>query len=357
VVSKRVTISDLARECQVSTFTVSMALRDREGVAAATRQRVREAARRLDFRPSFAARSLSRGKTDLVGLLLPEVVERFFAVLVELFGTMLPQRGYNMLLELIRDPVRTANFRGLDLIREGRVDGLLLWPKAFLPTEWARINEIAREHPVVAVGRDVGPDVDSVEIDRVGGYAMAAQHLASLGHRKIGFVSFSPPPDDLALLGPRELGYVQGLQKSGLSYDRRYHYCLPHTSEAGGYMLARELIDQSNRPTALIIPSTSPALGVIRRLHEAGMRVPQDVALIGYGLDEQPDAVYAEVPLTVVGVPRDRFARYAVDLLTYRMQERESSKKRSPRQKIVIEPQLVIRKSSGGPAATGAESH
>ena len=342
----RVTISDVARKCGVSKYTVSVALRDRPGVAHETRRRILAAAKELNFRPCFTARSLSRGRTELIALQVPYVNDSFFGILVDLFGVVLPRQGYNMLLELVWDESH-RRAKGVELVLEGRVDGLLIWGGVYGEEEWKRIDEAARSWPIVAFGTDVGPTVDCVDINRQEGFARATRYLAGLGHRTIGLVDFSPIPQTGDAYSARGRGYLLGLEQAGLTYDRRRHFVISDVTEAGGYALAKEIAGFADRPTALVVCSTRPALGLIHGLIESGLRVPNDVAIVAYGLDEQADALYAEVPLTVIGVPRERLVQHSVELLMARLKDKEDSEDRR-REKIVIDPQLVIRKSCGG---------
>ena len=343
---RRVTMDDIARECSVSKYTVSVALGGRQGVAEKTRERIAEAARRLDFRPSFAARSLSRGKTELIGLLLPYVVDRMFGILAESFGTAVSENGYNLVLELVGgEHLRRA--RGLDLVQENRVDGLLIWAGAYGGGDSQEFADVARRHPLVVIGGDLSSETDCVAIDRTETFKIATQHMASLSHKQIGWVGFDDAPSAGEPAGVRELGYVAGLKESGLTYQPDLHYKLPVACEQGGYAVGKQIAASSVRPTAVVVVSTTSAIGLIVALRESGIRVPDDVAVITYGLDEQPEAVYCDVPLTVMGVSQKQLVDDAVDMLMDRLESNNRPTDAQHRRKVVLVPDLIIRKSCG----------
>ena len=344
--SKRVTLADVAKKSGVSTYTASLAMRDRSGVAQETRQKVLEMASRMNFRPHVGARSLKNGKTGLIGLMVPNVTDRTLGTLIEQLSMEVKQRGCEMLLELV-DENRDLSTRGLDLIASQRVDGLLVGRGTSREADVPKFNRAALDLPIVAFMNDLGPNVDCVDVDRTEGFANAVQYLASRGHKQIGMVgTLQPSEDPSSSRSEKERGFWEGLHRSNQPYNADWNYVVPLLDERGGFEIGCQFAARSNRPTAVITGSVFIATGFIRGLHASGLRVPDDVAVIAYGLDEQVDAICTEVPITTIGIPRERCVRKTVDLLFDRLKEVDQV--HHSRQKIVMDSKLVVRKSCGG---------
>lgn len=271
-------IDDVARVAGVSTATVSRALRGLPNVSAATRERVREAAASLGYVASPSAASLASGRTRTIGLLTPWVNHWFFSNVIEGAERALRSEGFDALLytfEISRDaPRRRVD---PDVLRR-RVDGVLV---VGLPLDAAEIGALqALGHPIIFIGTG-GTDRVTVRLDDVGTAREATEHLIGLGHRWIGHVTGSP--DDVSPFAPpmaRREGWRQALREAGLSPepDLEVH---GHFDVDGGRESAHELLRRRPEVTAIFAASDEMAMGVILAARDLGLRVPEDLSVIG----------------------------------------------------------------------------
>ncbi|HEX2102614.1 MAG TPA: LacI family DNA-binding transcriptional regulator [Solirubrobacteraceae bacterium] len=272
------TIRDVARHAGVSVATVSRVLNDVPVVRAEMRERVRAAIGELGYRPSSTARSLSLGRPQAVGVVAPfftspSVVERLRGV-VEHVG----ERGYDLVLYDIETPAQRADaFR--DFARRARVDGLLVVSLPLLADEVAALR---RENlPVVLVDAE-HPEVAHVATDDVRGGELAAEHLLARGHRRIGFVGdVAANPFGFTSSERRRRGLRVALERAGIAPDASLERFGRHDRQ-DARVLAAQLLRGEDRPTAVFAASDTQAIGVLEAARELGLRVPEDVAVIGF---------------------------------------------------------------------------
>jgi DNA-binding LacI/PurR family transcriptional regulator len=272
------TIRDVARHAGVSVATVSRVLNDIPVVRTEMRDRVREAIADLGYRPSSMARSLSLGRSQAIGVLAPffttpSVVERLRGV-----SQRAGQRGYGLMLFDVETPEQRAG-AVRDFARPGRLDGLLV---ISLPLLDAEVEALERDGlPVVMV--DVGhPRVPHVVIDDAHGGELATEHLLARGHRRIGFVGdLDRNPFGFTSSEQRRVGYRRALRRTGVEAAPELEAHGRHGREEARD-LARGLLDRDDRPTAIFASSDTQAIGVLEAAHALGLRVPEDVAVIGF---------------------------------------------------------------------------
>jgi DNA-binding LacI/PurR family transcriptional regulator len=330
---------DVAKRAGVSRTTVSFVLNDVPGVKITdeTRQRVREAARELNYYPTAAARSLASGKTHRIGLILGEGQERlaadaFLPAFLQGVTASVHQRGYLLMLQLAEDvPSHDAYTR---LIREQQVDGLILsGPRSDDPL----VPLLAEEgFPLILHGRLNGHDLPSVDVDNRAGAYQAVSHLISLGHSRIGFISNAP----LLYSGTQErfAGYRLALAEHDLPQDPEVVETAPFLPEAGRDAM-NHLLDLPKRPTAVFAASDVVALGAMGAIHTAGLRIPVDVALVGF--DDIFLAAHAHPPLTTVRVPAYGLGWTSAEVLIALIEGEEEVSS------VVLETELVVRESCG----------
>jgi LacI family repressor for deo operon, udp, cdd, tsx, nupC, and nupG len=325
-------IRDVARLAGVSTATVSRALASPDLVTPETRARVHEAIGQTGYVPNPAARSLRSQKTNMILVVLPDLANTFFSSILRGMEQTLFEAGYGMIVsDLDGQPEKEAHFAAFTAA--GRVDGAILLNGHLLGEKSATRGGKVRI-PLVALCEAIPEaDIPQIEVDnRIGARTMVA-HLASLGHQRIAYVS-GPPGNVLEL--ERANGYREGLEAAGLAFDSDLiipgDYTLDAGTAAGGVIAARR-----NKPTAVFCTSDVMAIGVIRALAAAGLRVPEDISVAGF--DDVEFAAVAEPPLTTIRQPRrelgEAAARTIIGLL----------RGEAPPRRQRLKTELVIRSS------------
>jgi DNA-binding LacI/PurR family transcriptional regulator len=302
-------LRDVAVSAGVSVRTVSNVVNGYAHVAPATRARVQQVLDELGYRPNLAARQLRRGRTGMIGVVVPEIASPYFSELAAALVTAATELGWTVLVdETGGDAERERQL--LDGSGARLVDGLILSPWALDPRTVER-----PELPVVLLGEQSAPGVlDHVAVDNVAASVEATAHLVSLGRRRIAAIGLQPHlTNGTAAL--RQRGYRQALAGAGLAVDAALEVPVPDLHRASGYAAARELL--AARPDALFCFTDELALGAMRALAEAGLRVPEDVAVIGF--DDIEDGRYAVPSLSTVAPAKDEIARLALDRLLLRI--------------------------------------
>jgi len=305
---KRATVKDVARRAGVSVATVSRALAGSDAVRPETAERVHEAAHALHYVPHGGARSLATNRTNTVGVMLPDIHGEFFSELIRGLDRTARRNGYLLLVSGFH-----SNRRDVEAmlgITRGRVDGLVLMtPDVEAP---CLDQVIAEGMPVVLVnGRAVEGDLDSLEVDNVGGAAAAVRHLAALGHRSIALVS--GPESNHDARGRRD-GYRRALRELGLPSPAELEIAGDFT-EAAGHLAADALRTMRSRPTAVFAANDAMAIGLLASLRDAGVRVPSDLAVVGF--DDIPAARWVSPMLTSVRVDIAALGARAMECLLH----------------------------------------
>ncbi|MFJ3385106.1 MULTISPECIES: LacI family DNA-binding transcriptional regulator [unclassified Curtobacterium] len=300
----RVTIADVARAAGVSIPTVSKVINNRDGVAPATMLRVQEVVERLGYETSLVARSLRSSRTGVIGILVPEF-EPFSTELLRGVSTAATGTGYELLA--YAGLVTGASQPGWERRSLSRLSGTLIDGAIVVtPTTALSTSSI----PVVAIDPHTGPEGHAtVDTDNEGGARSAVDHLLALGHTRIAHIHGRA---DLASAQLRETGYRAALADAGLRVDE-------DLVRAGDYQedrataVARELLSIPDRPTAVFAANDSSAIGVLHAAAELGLRVPQDLSVIGF--DDVPQASTTTPPLTTVAQPLADLGAAAVEML------------------------------------------
>ncbi|MGH2523768.1 MAG: LacI family DNA-binding transcriptional regulator [Anaerolineales bacterium] len=337
---KRATAREVAELAGVSRTTVSFVLNDLPGmrISQETRQRVLEAVRQLDYHPDATARRMVAGRTSVIGFVLRQSPDQAFA------DQFLPQvlngmsqvasaQGYHILFEAIPPGDKTGAYTRL--IRERHVDGIVLSGPRFDDREF--LGGRAQGAHVVLMGQLPNTDLPFVDVDNVGGAALATRHLIELGHQRIALVTNASL--DYTASAARLVGYRQALAEAKIDYDEalvRYGDFTP----LSGLSALNELLALQPRLTAVFVASDTVALGVLQAIRQHGLSVPQDIALVGF--DDIPLAEFVDPPLTTVRLPAHGLGWSAADLLI-RLLNNEAM--RHPQ--VLLETELVVRASCG----------
>jgi DNA-binding LacI/PurR family transcriptional regulator len=332
-------LSDVAERAGVSVKTVSNVVNGYVHVSRATRSRVDEALAELDYRPNLAARNLRRGRSGIVALALPELEVPYFAELARHVVEAARQRGWTVLIDQT-DGQQDREELVMDGYGTHLMDGLILSPIASGATELSARRSII---PTVLLGERIydGPD-DHVSIDNVAAAATAVRHLIDLGRRRIAVVGRqSEASAQTARL--REQGYREAVAAAGLPLDPELVVATDTFTRHEGSAAVDRLMALPVPPDALFCFNDLLALGVLRRLHELGARVPDDVAVVG--VDDVEDSRYATPTLTTIRPDKTRIAQLAVELLADRIDDAATGTSRPPRE-LEAPYDLVVRESA-----------
>jgi DNA-binding LacI/PurR family transcriptional regulator len=298
--AKRSTSQDVAKMAGVSRTTVSVVLNRLEGVSISesTRQRVLEAARKLDYHPNSAGRKLVSGKSDTLGLVLYQSPEQVFA------DAFLPQvilgveqAAMQQKFHVLLKPVEPGDSEGYSrLINENHVDGIILSGPRQDDKEIIRLHN--EGVPIMLLGQLPDTDLPFVDVNAKRCAETAVSHLIELGHRNIGMITNAPLSYTSAQ--QRRTGYQQALHSADLKFEdgllKEGNY-----TPASGYHAMNELLEELPRPTAVFIASDVVAMGAILAVKRAGLRIPEDIAIVGF--DDIPLAEYFDPPLTTIRLP------------------------------------------------------
>lgn len=340
------TIDEVAERAGVARGTVSKVLSGTYYVSAQTRAKVERAAAELGYRPNLAARALSKGRTFVVGLLIPYDPDQLFADphlldIIRGVEAAANQRDYNVLLSTAHRPNDPASAYSR-VLRSNYVDGLIVHEGA----DMAVIDAQLRQQPspwVVSGYSAPGSDGHCVHADDATISAALAEHLLSLGHRQIAIISSAQRP---RAFDERLRGFQAALARHGRPFDLG-QLAFGDMSVASGYAAAATLlgpaIDAADRPTALWALNDRMALGALQWAHEHGLRVPADLSIAGF--DDISAATLSQPPLTTVRLPSYREGQEAISLLFQLLDG-------TPAPREVLVPTDVIIRSSTGPAPT-----
>ncbi|MHB1501371.1 MAG: LacI family DNA-binding transcriptional regulator [Candidatus Dormibacteria bacterium] len=328
------TIYDLARVAGVSPSTVSRALRGRGQVSSATVRRVREAAASLKYRPNAVARSLTARQSASIAVLLPDIANPFFPALVR--EVQLRAHGYGQSVLLCNtgaDPEAEVEY--LEMLASQQIQGVVAMGLTASPARVRRYLKAGMR--MVTLDRSSSlREIVSVQADHRLGGDLVTTHLIGIGHRRIAHIS---GPLKVSVAAERGEGYVNALSREGLTPSPGLEVAGAFT-EASGYQAAVELLSHGLEFTALVVGNDLMALGAMAALRQAGLRIPQDVSVVGF--DDIEMGQYTVPALTTVRQPLALMAAAAVDILA------ERSAAAAPAS-IRIPVELVVRSSTAAP--------
>ena len=335
---KQATIKDIARELKISHSTVSRALSEDRKVSALvkeeTRKRVQQKATELDYSPNLMAQGFVTGRTGTLGLLTHRVPRATFGRQTDQILRAADKQKYHILVGMAANrvsviPLDDQTMQIKQLLSLG-VDGLLINTRGH-EDESERILAAVRGRVPVVTFIYPTPNLSGVVLDLITDFFEVTEHLIKLGHERIGFIG--PGWSEAGAISAKAKGYLQAMQKHGLSYES-----LPALGihAEGGYRRGQRVGD---RFTALVCRNDYMAIGVCRGLRESGLRVPEDVAVVGHG--DMDVAAYVTPALTTLAIPYEAIAEAAMELMLEQLEGEET-----PRQ-ITLKSPLVVRESCG----------
>ena len=329
------TIRDVAKRAGVAPITVSRVINDSGYVSQGTRARVEAAIVELGYVPNTLARSLRSRRTNTLALVLTDITNPFWTTVARGVEDAASDAGFNVIL-CNTDESQIEEDRYLRVLLQKQVDGVLLVPARSTSVSVPRIQK--QSTPVVVLDRRVpNAPVDVVRCDSEGGAYQLTRLLLSLGHRRIAILS---GPREVSTAEDRVTGYKRALAENGLNPEQDLIHYGEFTLE-NGYATTQRVLSIVPRPTALFAANNFIAIGALRALREAGLRVPEDVALVGF--DDLPPALVVDPFLTVAAQPAYQMGQRATELLLARLSDQAPE----THQEVVLPTELIVRRSSG----------
>ncbi len=328
------TMKDVARRAGVSTSTVSHVINNNRFVSEGVREKVERVIRELNYAPSALARSLKINQTHTIGMLLTASSNPFYAEVVRGVEDSCYERGYSLILCNTAGDEQRMN-RSLETLLQKRVDGLLIMcTESHLPSA-----DILNRYPSIpTVMMDWAPFEgrgDIIQDNALLGGELATQHLIDSGYTQIACIA---GPLDKTPARMRLEGYQNAMAKNGL--DILPGYIVKGDFEfQGGYNAMIELLALETPPQAVFTSNDAMAVGVYHALYQAGLQIPQDMAVMGY--DDIELARYLSPPLSTIHQPKNELGELAIDTLIHRLRDPDVSQ-----QTLVLTPELIVRGSA-----------
>lgn len=327
--SQRATIYDVAASAGVSYQTVSRVINGKGYVAPETRQRITKAMRALDYQPNNAARALVTQRTHTIAVITFELwyIQKTYGMF-----DLAQSRGYKLIFASLEGTLLNDSGGVFDELVGGNVDGLILiTPYHHVPDE--QLYGLCKGVPFVLVGNRLGSSAPSVVIDHYRGGQLTAQHLIDLGHRQISHIG---GPSSMYDAQARYQAWRDTMAANGLADNP---YLEAEFTAEGGYHAAQQLLESNQRFTAVMAGNDHMALGVIHCLRDHGLRVPEDISVVGY--DNFGDSAHYIPPLTTVQQDFQALGREAIGYLFSRIEDPDA-----PAHQRVLRPELIVRQST-----------
>ncbi|HEY8464156.1 MAG TPA: LacI family DNA-binding transcriptional regulator [Bacillota bacterium] len=324
------TIKDIARECHVSVMTVSRALNDSKGISPQTRERILRYCNENGYVPNFAARSLILKKTNMIGLLVPDIASQYYAAVIKGVSSFLDRIGYGLIV-CNSDRNKSNEVKYLDFLSQKRVDGIILI--ATKPRREEYLPLLKRKIPLVLIDNYIeGLEVSFVENDNYSGGKQVISHMVNQGYRRIGVILGDAQS---TASNERLKGYLDVLQEHHLPVNSQIIVHSNATFNAG-FQLTPLLLKQ--KVDAIFAVNDTVAMGVMKYCYVNGIRIPTELGLAGY--DDIEQSFMLPIPLTTVHQRKYTLGQKAAEILM-----NEILMPDVPKQTVKLQPQLVVRKS------------
>jgi LacI family transcriptional regulator len=340
-----VTIKDVARIAKVSPSTVSLVLNNKPGVHQETRYRVHKIVEALNYRPNLVARSLVKGRSHAIAMLITSTLNPIFPEMAAGMDEILRKHSYSLSIISIHSDQRVEAIE-IEKIRARGIDGIIT-SDALIDGE--NLKQLVKSgYPAVSILRRVYgcEELDFVVVDCVKGGYLAAEHLIRLGHTRIGIIK---GPLNTSTGIERAKGAIKAFQDYGLSVEDDLVYLGDFFKESG-YAGTKGFLELSTnrRPTAIFACNDEMALGAFEAIWDAGLRVPQDMALVGF--NNVATTAIRSIEITTVSQNKQEMGRLGLKRLIDKVEKNRGYKKPYH---VVLEPRLIVRKSCGFSVSSG----
>lgn len=333
--AQKVGLKKIAELAGVDVSTVSRSLSGSERVSEETRKAVQKIADELCYKPNGFARGLVVGKSLSVGVILPEIINSFYAGVISSLEKVFTEAGYSIILGLSHSDAETE-LKCVKLFETKMVDGMILF-SGNMKGKKGSYSDV--KIPIVVMDyTEDAQNVDVVATNHIMGVKMGLDYLSGLGHKRIAFVT-----DDVTT-SERMNTFKTYSHDLGFNNDD-YIVLSTVRYEKGGYEAVRELFGKETRPTAVFCANDYMAIGAMKALNDMNLRVPEDVSVMGF--DDAVLLNYLNCPLTTICQHKDMLGEEAGRLLLNRMKSSTEAKDASPLMNIIIRPELVVRESTG----------
>jgi LacI family transcriptional regulator len=342
----RVTIHDVASHAGVSAMTVSRVINKSPRVSADTRERVEASIAKLGYVPNRLARGLIQRKTHAFGVIVPDVANPFFTLVVRGVERVAWRAGYHVILcDTQGDLERERGY--LEDMVAFQVEGVLIAPVG--DRSRPQLRRLTRNNvPFVLVDRRIADfDADLVQGDSVGGARQLVDHLIGLGHRRIGMVTETT---DVSTARDRVEGYREALERAGIGSDPELVVESSTIDPEAAADATLRLLELPDPPTAIFAVNNIAVVGVVEAARQQGLEIPGDLALVCFDDIEHVSRLYPF--LTVMAQPAETFGTIATQLLLDRLSGRDGQRRRI----VVLPADFIVRKSSGALVAAAADA-
>lgn len=338
-------IKEVAKKAKVSTATVSHVINKTRYVSEELTERVFNAMDELDYHPNKTARSLRLGKSNTIGLIVPDISNQFYGELCKEIENIGSNNDYSVILcNTDNNPEKEKKY--IDVLIQENVDGIIFISCGEEINHFRKIRN--NKIPLIIVDRIINDmNVDMILLDNHMGGILATNHLINLGHRKIAFISGSYQSLERSR---RFSGYKQALKNAEIEFDEALVFHGNYQINSG-IEIAKKIVDLNPMPTAIFASNDLMAIGAMNTLKDLGVKIPEEISIVGF--DNILSASTTTPSLTTINQPKRKMAAKAIELLLYRIEyfhakanESIESNDFQPYQEIIVEPEIIIRNSS-----------
>ena len=329
------TIHDIARELKISASTVSRALNDNPRISLKTKEKIKSVALALGYRPNTLASNLRNKKSNTIGIVVPLINRHFFSSVISGAEDVAYKAGYNVVISQSND-LADKEINIVHSMFLNRVDGLII--SISMQTETFDHLKLFRKKniPLVFFDRAV-PEIetDKIVVDDFAGGFRVTQHLIDQGYKRIGHLA---GPQNLMTYFDRKNGYMEALQKNGISFDESLININKLTSE-DGVAAVQQLMSLQNPPDAIFCGNDTTALSAMIYLRDKGIRIPEDVGIVGFS--NEPFSKVVSPSISTIAQPGFEMGQKAAELIILKIENKERTF-----HTIVLPTELIVRESS-----------